>query len=262
MLIDETVGQIRTVIVDDEPLARSNITVLLRRHPEVEIVKECGSGAEALAEIRRSKPDLVFLDVEMPECDGFDVLELLGADIPPAIIFVTAYDQYALQAFDVHALDYLLKPIDSGRFVEAVGRAQRQIELHLGNSLEDRLRLLLAEHPAYVQRLAIRTGRRIAFVLVDEIDWIEAAGDYATLHVGKKSPLLRETFNSLETRLDPSRFVRIHRSTIVQVSRIRDLQSLPNRELRLTLIDGTELKVSRSYRDRLDRWLSKEAAVS
>src|SRR5882762_6910932 len=127
MLIDETVGQIRTVIVDDEPLARSNITVLLRRHPEVEIVKECGSGAEALAEIRRSKPDLVFLDVEMPECGGFDVLEMLGADLPPAIVFVTAFDRYALRAFEAGALDYLLKPFDNARFDLALERAKTKI---------------------------------------------------------------------------------------------------------------------------------------
>ncbi len=252
----------RVLIVDDEPLARRGIRARLKAFPDITILEDCEDGESALEAIRTQAPELVFLDVQMPGLSGFDVVRRLPKYRKPFIIFLTAYDQYALQAFDVHALDYLLKPIDSDRFVEAVERAQRQIELHLGNSLEDRLRLLLAEHPAYVQRLAIRTGSRIAFVLVDEIDWIEAAGDYATLHVGRKAPLLRETFNSLEIRLDPSRFVRIHRSTIVQVSRIRDLQSLPNRELRLTLIDGTELKVSRTYRDRLDRWLSKEAAVS
>src|SRR6266436_5202816 len=254
--------QMRVLIVDDEPLARRGIRARLKAFSDITILEDCEDGESALDAIRTEAPELVFLDVQMPGISGFDVVRRLPRNRQPFIIFLTAYDQYALQAFDVHALDYLLKPIDSDRFVEAVERAQRQIELHIGNSLEDRLRLLLAEHPAYVQRLAIRTGSRIAFVLVDEIDWIEAAGDYATLHVGRKAPLLRETFNSLEIRLDPSRFVRIHRSTIVQVSRIRDLQSLPNRELRLTLIDGTELKVSRTYRDRLDRWLSKEAAVS
>jgi len=170
--------QMRVLIVDDEPLARRGIRARLKAFSDITILEDCEDGESALDAIRTEAPELVFLDVQMPGISGFDVVRRLPRNRQPLIIFLTAYDQYALQAFDVHALDYLLKPIDSGRFVEAVGRAQRQIELHLGNSLEDRLRLLLAEHPAYVQRLAIRTGRRIAFVLVDEIDWIEAAGDY------------------------------------------------------------------------------------
>ena len=159
----------------------------------------------------------------------------------------------------VDALEYLLKPIDSDRFVEAVKRGQRQIKLHLAGEIEDRLNRLLTDRYPYVRRFAIRTGSRIVFVLADEIDWIEATGDYATLHVGKRTLLLRETFNSLEKRLDPEKFIRIHRSTIVKAFRIRELQTMPNRELRLRLIDGTTLKVSRTYREHFDRWLSRES---
>ena len=251
--------RLRVLIVDDEPLARRGIRARLRAFPDITILQDCEDGESAVEAIRTHSPELVFLDVQMPGLSGFDVLKHLPKERMPFIIFLTAYDQYALQAFEVHALDYLLKPIDSGRFVEAVKRAQRQIKLHLADKIEDRLNRLLADHPPYVRRFAIRMGSRIAFVLTDEIDWIEAAGDYATLHVGKRALPLRETFNSLENRLDSDKFIRIHRSTIVQASRIRDLQTIPNRELRLRLIDGTELKVSRTYRDRLDRWLSTES---
>jgi two-component system LytT family response regulator len=247
------------LIVDDEPLARRGIRARLKAFPDIDILGDCEDGERAVEAIRTHSPELVFLDVQMPGLSGFDVLKQLPKERTPFIIFLTAYDQYALQAFKVHALDYLLKPIESSRFVEAVERAQQQIKLQSTDDIEDRLRSLLGERPAHVQRLATRTGNLVAFVLVDEIDWIEATGDYVILHLGKRAPLLRETLNSLEIRLDPSRFVRIHRSTIVQASRIRDLQSLPNRELLLRLLDGTRLRVSRTYRDRFDRWLSNEA---
>jgi len=251
--------KLRALIVDDEPLARDGVRARLEAFSEITVLEDCEDGESAVRAIQTLSPELVFLDVQMPGLSGFDVLRRLPKDRIPFIIFLTAYDQYALEAFEVHALDYLLKPIDSGRFVEAVKRAQHQIKLHLADKIEDRLNRLLVDHPPYVRRFAIRMGSRIAFVMTDEIDWIEAAGDYATLHVGKRALPLRETFNSLENRLDPNRFVRIHRSTIVQASRIRDLQTIPNRELRLRLIDGTELKVSRTYRERLDRWLSIES---
>ena len=253
--------KLRVLIVDDEPLARGGIRSRLEAFSEITILEDCADGASAIQAIQTHSPDLIFLDVQMPGLSGFDVLRRLPKDRTPFIIFLTAYDEYALEAFEVHALDYLLKPIDIDRFVEAVKRAQHQIKLHLTSEIEDRLNRLLADCPYYVRRLAIRMGKRIAFVMTDEIDWLEAAGDYATLHVGKRALPFRETLNSLETRLDPNRFIRIHRSTIVQVSRIRDLQTMPNRELSLRLIDGTELKVSRTYRDRLDRWLSRESRL-
>ena len=252
--------KLRVLIVDDEPLARGGIRSRLEAFSDITILEDCEDGERAIRAIQTHSPDLIFLDVQMPGLSGFDVLRRLPKDRTPFIIFLTAYDHYALEAFEVHAIDYLLKPIDNDRFVEAVNRAQRQIKLHLAGEIEDRLNQLLADQSSYVRRFAIRMGSRIAFVMTNEIDWIEAAGDYATLHVAKRALPLRETFNSLENRLDPNQFIRIHRSTIVRASRIRDLQPMPNRELRLRLIDGTELKVSRTYRDRLDRWLSKESA--
>src|ERR1700736_6772782 len=169
----EPLPRIRTIVVDDEPLARSNITTLLRGDPGIEVVCECGSGMEALADIRKIKPDLVFPDVQMPECDGFDVLELLGTDLPPAVVFVTAYDQYALRAFEAGALDYLLKPFDNDRFDRALGRAKARIA-HGRNV------------PRRMERLAIKNAGQVSFVKVSEIDWIEAADYYACLHVGTR----------------------------------------------------------------------------
>ncbi|HLJ91262.1 MAG TPA: LytTR family DNA-binding domain-containing protein [Candidatus Angelobacter sp.] len=277
---------IRVVIVDDEPLARRGIRARLRAFPEFTIVEECADGPAAVAAVQKLSPDLMFLDVQMPGMSGFDVLRRLSPGPMPSVIFLTAYDRYALQAFDVHALDYLLKPIDEDRFSSAIVRARRQIELQNAGELGEQLKTFLAEHAAqakrighaepiihaegsipakrsihaarssHAERFAIRKGSRIVFVLADEIDWIGAAGDYAALHVGKATHLLRETLNALESRLDPARFVRIHRSTIVQAARIRELHGLPNREFRVRLADGTELKASRSYRDRLSPWLS------
>jgi two-component system LytT family response regulator len=192
--------------------------------------------------------------------DGFEMLKRLQYEPRPLIIFLTAYDQFALPAFDVDALDYLLKPIDSERFREAMERARRQLRQRNADSIEDRLRGLLDDHDVterpkqYAEKFAVRTGKRITFIMVDEIDWIEAVDDYVCFHAGKKGPLLRKTLNSIETILDPTKFVRIHRSTIVQVSRIKEFEALPNRELRLRLIDDTDLRVSRTYRGRLDKW--------
>lgn len=252
----------KTLIIDDEPLARRGIRARLKSFSEFTVLEDCEDGVAGLAAIRRHDPDLVFLDVQMPGLDGFEMLKRLPRNRKPFIIFLTAYDQYALRAFEVHALDYLLKPIDAERFAEAMERAGRQFKFQTAGAIEARLRDLLAEYgptgkpDRYLERFTIRTGRRISFVLVDEIDWIEAVGDYAGLHVGNKTPLLRETLNSLERRLDPQKFVRIHRSSIVQVSRISELCTLPNRELRLRLTTGADLKVSRTFRHRLDRWLA------
>jgi two-component system LytT family response regulator len=230
--------KIRTLIVDDEPLARSNLAILLRADPEIEIVNECGSGAEAVTEIRKTNPDLVFLDVQMPECDGFDVLELLGQDMPPAVVFVTAYDQYALRAFEAGALDYLLKPFDNARFERALERAKQKIT-H-GRGL-----------PGKLERLAIKSSGQVAFVKVAEIDWIEAADYYACLHVGTKTHLLRRSMAELERELAPDTFCRVHRSTIVNLDRVRGLKLREDGEYEVQLENGIRLPLSRKYRREL-----------
>jgi len=235
---EEHSSKIRTLVVDDEPLARSNLAVLLRLDLEIEIVGECGSGAEALAEIRRAKPDLVFLDVQMPECDGFDVLELLGKDLPPAVVFVTAYDQYALRAFEAGALDYLLKPFDNTQFARALGRAKERIA-HGRNSLRT------------VERLAVKSAGRICFLKLSEIDWIEAADYYACLQVGTKTHLLRRSLSELERELDRTVFCRIHRSTIVNLDRVRGLRLSEDGEYQVLLENGARLRLSRRYRKQL-----------
>ena len=235
---DERAARIRTLIVDDEPPARANLRVLLRRDQEVDIVAECGSGAEALREIRSKKPDLVFLDVQMPECDGFDVLELLGAELPPAIIFVTAYDQYALRAFEAGALDYLLKPFDNARFDRALARAKERIA-HANSAAKK------------AERFAIKSTGQVSFVNIAEIDWIEAADYYACLHVGAKSHLLRRSMAELEEDLDPRVFCRIHRSAIVNLERIQALELREDGEHEVLLSDGTRLRMSRRYRKEL-----------
>lgn len=229
---------IRTLVVDDEPLARSNLAVLLRRDPQIVSVGECATGVDAVAAIRREKPDLVFLDVEMPECDGFDVLELLGADLPPAVVFVTAYDQYALRAFEAGALDYLLKPFDNARFDRALARAKERI----GAS-----RIA----PRKLDRLAIKSAGQVVFVKIADIDWVEAADYYAALHVGTKSHLLRRSMTDLEQELDPNVFCRIHRSTIVNLDRVQSLESTEDDEPIVLLEGGTRLRMSRRYRKAL-----------
>jgi two-component system LytT family response regulator len=243
---EESRLMIRTIIVDDEPLARSNLSVLLRRDPEIEIVAECGSGAEALAEIRSARPDLVFLDVQMPECDGFDVLEILGQDLPPAVVFVTAYDQYALRAFDAGALDYLLKPFDNARFERALERAKQTI-------------VRSRDLPRKLERLAIKGVGQISFVKVSEIDWIEAADYYACLHVGAKTHLLRRSLAELEDELSEM-FCRIHRSTIVNLDRVRGLKLNEEGEYDVLLDHGARLRLSRRYRKQLESRL--EASTS
>jgi two-component system LytT family response regulator len=235
---EEGPTKVRTIIVDDEPLARSSVSVLLRLDSEIEIVTECGSGVEALGAIRGARPDLVFLDVQMPECDGFDVLELLGQDLPPAVVFVTAYDQYALRAFEAGALDYLLKPFDNARFARALARAKQRIT---------RSRDL----PRKLERLVIKGTGGIAFVKISEIDWIEAADYYACLHVGTKTHLLRRSLAELEQELSEM-FCRIHRSTIVNLNRVRGLKLNQDGEYDVLLDHGTRLRLSRRYRKQLE----------
>jgi two-component system LytT family response regulator len=253
-------GKIRTVIVDDEPLARRGIRAQLKEEEDIEIVAECRNGLEAVAAIEKQAPDLVFLDVQMPELDGFGVLKAVGVDHMPAVIFVTAYDQYALRAFDVHALDYLLKPVDAERFAGAMQRARKQIEHHGVQDLNQRLQNFLDDVQSkqkFTERLVIKSGGRIFFLNVEEIDWIEAADNYVRVHAGRDSHLLRETMNSLENRLNPEHFLRIHRSRIINIRQIKELQPLFRGEYDITLRDGTRLESGRGYRDRLQKLLSE-----
>jgi two-component system LytT family response regulator len=231
-------AKISTLIADDEALARSNLTILLRRDPDIEIVSECGSGEEALSQIRSKKPDLVFLDVQMPECDGFDVLELLGRDQPPALVFVTAYDQYALRAFEAGALDYLLKPFSNARFGKALERAKERLKLG-----KDRSRK--------VDRFVVKNTGEVLFLKISEIDWIEAADYYACLHVGPRTHLIRRSMSDLDQDLDQAAFCRIHRSTIVNLNRIKGLKLCEDGEYGVLLDNGTTLRLSRRYRRQL-----------
>jgi two-component system, LytTR family, response regulator len=244
----------RVLIVDDEPLARERLRTLLSDEPGMEIAGEAADGASAADAIRALSPDLVFLDVQMPGSTGFDVIERVGADKMPFVVFVTAYDRYALRAFDVHALDYLLKPFDRDRFRQAIARARQQLERRTGGDIERRLMALVKDlKPAQsrVDRFVVKSGGRVFFVRNDEIDWIEAAGNYVKLHVGTDSHLFRETMNSVEARLDPDLFFRIHRSHIVNIERIRELQPWFNGEYVVFLKNGTRLTLSRGYRERL-----------
>jgi len=254
--------KIKTLIVDDEPLARRNLRVLLEKDPQIEILDECRNGREAVKAIQSLSPDLIFLDIQMPEMDGFDVLERVGPEHIQAIIFVTAFDQYALKAFDVHALDYLLKPFDDERFAHALHRAKTQIEAREINRLSKRLLALLEERDSerkvaiaqkdYLTRLMIKASGRVVLLKVSEIDFIEADGNYAKLHVGRKAHLLREKMNDLEGRLDPAKFVRIHRSIIVNLDRIKEMHPHFNGDYIVVLQDGQKLRLSRTRRENLE----------
>ena len=242
----------RALIIDDEPLARRGILLRLRQFKDIEVAGECGDGASAVKEILTLAADLVFLDVQMPEMDGFEILRALPAEAMPAVIFVTAYEQHAVRAFEVHALDYLVKPIDDERFLAAVNRALKLGQTQLSNNV---LRMLAARSDTYVSRFPVRTGQRIQIVPTEEIDWISASGDYVELHARGKIHLLRETMNSLQQKLNPAMFVRIHRSRIVRGDFIRELRLIDNREYVVKLADGSEHRSSRTYADQLDGWL-------
>ena len=245
--------KLRVLIVDDEPLARERLRVLLRDAPEVQVVGECGDGRRALAAIRRRRPDLLFLDVQMPELDGFAVLRALDPTELPAVIFVTAYDRYALRAFEVHALDYLLKPFDRERFHRALARARTQIERDRRGTLDARLLALLEDlRPGRkrLERLVVKEGGRVFFLRAEEIDWVEAQGNYARLHIGRETHLVRETMARLEAGLDPKQFARIHRSTIVNLERVRELLPDFHGDSVVVLRDATRLTLSRGYRER------------
>jgi two-component system, LytTR family, response regulator len=254
---------LRTLIVDDEPLARERVRMMLGMHDDVAVIGEVGDGRQAIDAIRQHRPDLVFLDVQMPGVDGFGVLRDLEGEIMPHVVFVTAYDQYALRAFEVHALDYVLKPFNADRFSQALQRARAAIARRdegEGTVDKDRLRSLVASLTAEQrekQRIVVKSSGRVFFVKVDDIDWIEAEGNYVRLHMGPQSHLLRETMKGMESVLDESQFIRIHRSTIVNADRIRELQPLFHGEYAVILRDGTRLVASRGPDNRLKKLLAE-----
>jgi two-component system LytT family response regulator len=258
-LTDDTVTKIRTLVVDDERMARERVLALLRQQPDIEVVGECADGAQALSAIERLEPELVFLDIQIPVMDGFGVIRSLAPHRVPIIVFTTAYDEYALRAFEVHALDYLLKPFDGRRFLSTLQRARDQLERQRAGDLGRRLLAMVQdlrpESPGQPDRLVVKSGGRIHFVRVDEIDWVDAAGNYVRLHAGSESYLLRETMTAMESRLDSSRFVRIHRCHIVNADRIRELQT-GSAEPAVVLRTGVKLPLSRGYKDRLQERVS------
>lgn len=250
--------KIRTLVVDDEPMARERVLTLLNQQPDIEVVGECADGAQAVSAIERLDPELVFLDVQIPVFDGFSVLRAVTPRRMPMVVFTTAYDEYALRAFEVHALDYLLKPFDGPRFQRALERARDRIERQRAGDLGKRLLAMVQdlkpEPPQQNDRLVVKSGGRIYFLRVDEIDWVDAAGNYVRLHVKGESHLFRETMATMEKRLDANRFVRIHRSHIVNTDRIKELQP-GNGEHVVVLRNGVRLTLSRGYREKLQERL-------
>jgi two-component system LytT family response regulator len=253
---------IRAAIVDDEPLARRRIRNLLMEAPDVEVIAECANGKDAIESLEESPPDLLFLDIQMPEIDGFDVLQAIGVGQVPVVIFVTAYDQFALRAFEAHALDYLLKPFDDERFGAALQRARERIRQQQGDDLDRRLQALLENvrgDRGYLRRLVVPSGHRSIFVRTEHIDWIEAERNYIRLHVGGRAYLLRENLTRIASTLDPATFCRIHRSTIVNIDRIQAVESLFHGEYLVVLQDGTKLTSGRSYRRNLHAVMGKKS---
>ncbi|HKY03767.1 MAG TPA: LytTR family DNA-binding domain-containing protein [Blastocatellia bacterium] len=251
---------IRTIIVDDVSLARERIKMMLD-DAEFEIVAECANGREAIKAITSLKPELVFLDIQMPKIGGFEVVEAVGVEEMPAVIFVTAYDEFALRAFEINAVDYLLKPFDEARLNKAVARAKLAIERQIpAGEMEEKLRRLLKEvttEPKYLKRIPVKTARQTTLVLTDEIYWISAAGHYLELHTGGEQYLIREQLSRLEAKLDPEKFVRIHRSTIVNLDSIKSLHPLFNGDQIVVLKSGEELTLSRTYHEKLISLLTR-----
>jgi two-component system LytT family response regulator len=252
--------KIRTIFADDEPLARDRLRQLLSAEPEIEIVAECSDGRSAAEKIEELKPDLVLLDVQMPELDGFGVIEALDQEKLPLVIFVTAHDQFALKAFEVHAIDYILKPFNAERFRTALNRALARLKQEQAKDLSSHLSALLGEvrqSGKPLDRLVIRSDGRMIFVKLDDVDWIEAADNYVSLHVGAQNHLLRETMNALEKRLPNEKFMRISRSTIVNLDRIKELEPLFHGDYVVVLRNGTKLTLTRGYKDKLQQLLGK-----
>jgi two-component system, LytTR family, response regulator len=259
---------IKVLIVDDEPLARTRVAELLHGDPEVDLVGECATGRQAVESIRRLGPDLVFLDVQMPEMSGFDVIRALEGGPVPVVIFVTAYDRYALDAFEVHALDYLLKPFSRSRFQSSLRHAKARLSQPAGGvraadgvverRIEELLRTL-DRKPRGIERLAVKADGKVVFLRTCDIDWIEATGKYMTIHVKGKTHLIRETMAELEEKLDCDRFLRIHRSCIVNVERVKELHPMFNGEYTVVLNDGTRLGSSRGYREKIQELIDRSS---
>jgi two-component system LytT family response regulator len=267
-----TPSKLRAIIVDDEPLARRTLRALLRQDPEIEIGGECADGLEAVEVIRANPPDIVFLDVQMPEMSGLEVLEAVAGSPMPAVVFVTAYDQYALKAFEVNAADYLLKPFDDDRFWKALRRAKEEVRQkeagevgrHIAGLLDYLREGGMLERPAtaaadsgYLHRIAVRSAGHVAFVKVAEIDWIEAAAQYVQLHIGNKGHLMRESIHRIESRLDPALFFRVHRSALVNLERVKELQRDEFGGGTVVLQNGARIRISRSRREQLEMALTR-----
>jgi two-component system, LytTR family, response regulator len=254
------VNKMRALVVDDEPMARERVLSLLQHEDDVEVVGECSDGEQAIAAIQHQTPDLVFLDVQMPGIDGFGVIQAIGAERMPIVVFITAYDEYALKAFEVHAADYLLKPFGRDRFQETLKHARASLERRRAGDLGRRLLALVNDikpEAPKLDRLVVKSGGRVFFLRTEDIDWIEAAGNYVRLHLAEESHLFRETMNRMEARLDSRKFARIHRSRIVNTERIKELQPWFNGEYVVVLRNGTRLPLSRGYRDKLQEQLGK-----
>jgi two-component system LytT family response regulator len=249
-------NKIRALIVDDEPLARDRLRQLLDEQPEIELIGECADGREAVDAIRKQSPDLIFLDIQMPELNGFEVLEAINVEPMPVIVFVTAHDKFALRAFEVHAVDYLLKPFDHERFESALRRALQQVKYRQDPARAEAQSAVLAEvqTPAKpIDRLAVKSGGRIRIVRTADIAWIESAHNYVEIHEDKQSHLLRDTISAIEQKLPVDKFVRISRSTIVNIEKIKELQPLFYGEYTVTLQNGKQLTLSRRYRSKLPK---------
>lgn len=254
--------KIRALIVDDEPLARQGVRRLLEADPEVQIVGECSDGLEAVETIQTTHPDLVFLDIQMPEMNGFEVLDALGPEMMPLVVFVTAYDQHAVKAFEVHALDYLLKPFERERFQEALGRAKASLRDKQQGEIATKIAGMLGTvrtERVRGDRIMIKSGGHITFLLAEEVDWVEAQGDYVCLHCQGKKHLVRDKIGRMEEQFAGETFIRIHRSTIVNVSRIKEMQPLFHGDYAVVLTDGTRLTMSRSFREKVFHRLSAYA---
>jgi two-component system LytT family response regulator len=267
--------KIRVIIVDDEPLALRGLKLRLAEFPEIDIVAEASNGREAVKEIKASNPDLVFLDIQMPGVDGFGVVRALIGAPAPLFVFVTAYDKFAIQAFEANALDYLVKPVEEERLKDAVHRAREALKLRaaqnresrlvellasLGDDDRDRIKELIADpqwsqKDRYAERLSFKDGSKVVVLNAEDIDWIDAAGDYMCIHAAGKTHIIRETMKTLQQRLDPTRFQRIHRSAIVNVKKVKELHPHSNGEYFLVLEGGQELKLSRSYKDVVARFI-------
>jgi two-component system LytT family response regulator len=252
--------QIRTLIVDDEPLARQHLRVLLADDPDISVIGECGNGRDAVEAIRAQQPSLVLLDIQMPELNGLAVVDEVGAESMPTTIFVTAFDEYAVKAFDAHALDYVMKPVSRARFHEAIERAKTQLRAPAPAArppLAALLDQLRAEGTAVPRRIALKRDGRLLFVRIEDIDWVEAADDHVVVHVGRELYRQRDTLTRLEQRLPPQKFLRVHRSSIVNVDRIREMQPWFQGDFVLILVDGTRVTTGRSYRERVREFIER-----